>query len=265
MGIFTRREYLNEVKRKLKDGTEEDLDTGAVSKPSDKEEDKGNDYNVEEGDANEEDNEANPADEENGDNPVDNTDDDNSNNDTDNDSNSIDEVDDDTDSGNDDTSDLQDTDYGDNDYTSNDDIDAEDVDSDGDTTEDEKDSANDTEEEKKDEIAEIEADIFKDLSPEQLNIKVTELKNKFLEIHTSTSNTLIRLQSISKTEDNRKVVDFCVAKLTELKELVYYYITATFDTKSYVENNINLQQYISTLATIGKLLKGIIPKKEQKE
>lgn len=112
------------------------------------------------------------------------------------------------------------------------------------------------------ELKSLEDDIFKDVPPEQMNIKIMELKKQYLEVYATITDVLTRCNKIPKSTHNMKVVEFIVNKLVEFKELVNFYLSNTFDTKTYVENMVNYQQYLATLNTINKLLKEINTKKE---
>lgn len=154
-----------------------------------------------------------------------------------------------------------------NDY--NMDMDTEDeepTDDEGDDAEDSIDDDNDASsgEISEDEIKQMEQELFKSVPPEQMAIKVLELKKQYLDAYNTTSNILIRVNKIIKTNDNMKILEFVTNKLIELKDLIKFYMTNTFDTKSFIENNINYQQYLSTLNTINKIFKEIKDKNEDK-
>lgn len=154
-----------------------------------------------------------------------------------------------------------------NDY--NMDMDTEDeesIDDEDDGTDDSMDNDSDSSsgEISEDEIKQMEQELFKSVPPEQMAIKVLELKKQYLEAYNTTSNILIRVNKIIKTNDNMKILEFVTNKLIELKDLIKFYMTNTFDTKSFIENNINYQQYLSTLNTINKIFKEIKDKNEDK-
>lgn len=122
-----------------------------------------------------------------------------------------------------------------------------------------EDTTNETEE---NELKSLENDIFKDIAPEQMNIKIIELKKQYLEVYATVTDVLTRTNKIPKTSQNMSVLEFITNKLMELKDIVQFYLANTFDTKTYVENMVNYQQYLATLNTINRLLKEISRKKE---
>lgn len=104
------------------------------------------------------------------------------------------------------------------------------------------------------ELKTLEGDLFKDLSPEQLRLKNMELKQQYIEAYGTITASLVRLEKVYKTEESVKVVKFVSEKLSELKELISYYLKSTYDTKSYVENNIMYQKYLMVLNTVTEIL-----------
>ncbi len=115
-----------------------------------------------------------------------------------------------------------------------------------------------------DEVKQMEEELFKSIPADQMSIKVTELKKQYLDVYNSISNILLRTNKITKTDSNMKVLEFVTTKLMELKDMVKFYMANTFDTKSFIENTVNYQQYLATLNTINKIFKEIQYKKEDK-
>ena len=168
------------------------------------------------------------------------------------------EGDDSGDDGNTETEDSGDSDgysmdTGDDDGEGTDDTEA------GDETTDE--TPDDSGSEGDNELQSLENDLFKDITPEQMNIKILELKKQYLEVYSTITDVLTRTNKIQKTTQNIKVLEFIINKLIELKDIVQFYLSNTFDTKTYMENMVNYQQYLVTLNTINRLLKEINVKK----
>lgn len=149
--------------------------------------------------------------------------------------------------------------------TAGDDYSLDDAGSEDTTTDDTTDSSTDmanTSGGEKSELQNMEGDLFKDLTPEQLEIKTKELKQRYIDVYESIDNIMTRLNKISKTQENIKVLQFVTNKLLELKQLVYYYLTNTFDTKTYIENSINYQEYLATISVVNKIFKQINTEKK---
>lgn len=109
----------------------------------------------------------------------------------------------------------------------------------------------------KSELQNLEAELFSDLTPEQINIKHRELKQQYIELYNNTEDIIDRINYIPKTEQNIAIIDFVVTKLADLREMINYYLTEVYATKTYTENTINYQQYLAVLAGINKILKEI--------
>lgn len=112
----------------------------------------------------------------------------------------------------------------------------------------------------KSEIQSLEYKLFSDLTPEQMSIKQIELKQQYIDLFDSISDIVSRVNKITKTTNNANVIEFVTTKMIELKDLVHYYLNNTYNTRTYIENTMNYQQYILILNTINKMLKEIIPK-----
>lgn len=110
------------------------------------------------------------------------------------------------------------------------------------------------------ELQSIENDLFKDLTEEQIHIKEIELKENYIKLYDSITDFINRTNKISKTNENLEVIEFIANKLIELKDLVHFYLTKTFKTKTYIENTMMYQQYLAILNSINQLLLEIVPK-----
>ena len=69
--------------------------------------------------------------------------------------------------------------------------------------------------------------------------------------------SLARLEKVERNEANVKIVKFVSDKLSELKDLVSYYLKETYDTKSYIENNVMYQKYLTVLNTVSEIFEKI--------
>ena len=103
----------------------------------------------------------------------------------------------------------------------------------------------------------LEGELFKDLSPEQMRLKNIELKQQYIEVYGTITASLARLEKIERNESNAKIVKFVSDKLNELKDLISYYLKETYDTKSYIENNVMYQKYLTVLNTVTEIFEKI--------
>ena len=113
-------------------------------------------------------------------------------------------------------------------------------------------------------INKIENELFSSLTPEQIAIKNYELKNQFIELYSIIGSTLVRINDISKSNENVNVLKFITEKLLELREMIDFNITTAYQTRTYIENNIIYQQCIATLNAIAEIIDNI-PKLDNKE
>lgn len=102
-----------------------------------------------------------------------------------------------------------------------------------------------------------EKDVFRDLSPEQMIIKNKELKAKFKSLNNIIFDSLEKLNNISHTSYDNTILDFVVRKLVELKDISRDYTVDAFNTKSYIENQIQLQKMVATFNRIVNLLSNV--------
>lgn len=106
-------------------------------------------------------------------------------------------------------------------------------------------------------INKIEDELFSSLTPEQIAIKNHELKNQFIELYSIIGSTLVRINDISKTNENINVLKFITERLLELREMVDFNVTTAYQTRTYIENNIIYQQCIATLNAIADIIDNI--------
>lgn len=147
-----------------------------------------------------------------------------------------------------DSDNSEDTPSSDNDTSSED---SENTDSDN--TEEESGSS-DNEDNSFENLKKIEAELFSNLTDEQIAIKNTELKNQYIDLYTTIGRTLVRINDVAKTDDNIEILKFVTDKLLELRDMIDFNITTAFNTRTYIENNIIYQQCLSTLNAISDIL-----------
>lgn len=106
-------------------------------------------------------------------------------------------------------------------------------------------------------LKKIESELFSSLTPEQITIKNYELKQNFISLYTTIGTTLVRINDISKSDDNIETLKFITDKLLELREMIDFNITTAYDTRTFIENNIIYQQCLSTLNAISDIIASI--------
>lgn len=121
----------------------------------------------------------------------------------------------------------------------------------------EDDDYGEEEEQEDDSLDSYEQDIFRDLSPEQMIIKNKELKAQFKSLNNIIFDSLEKLNNISHTSYDNTILDFVVRKLVELKDISRDYTVDAFNTKSYIENQVQLQKMVATFNRIVNLLSNV--------
>lgn len=96
-----------------------------------------------------------------------------------------------------------------------------------------------------DELKQDEQEIFKDLSQEQLEIKTNELRREYKDLYSAVNDILDKLNDISKTSFDATMIEFVTRKLLELKDIIKDSVTDTFDTRTYIENQVEFQKMIA--------------------
>lgn len=104
---------------------------------------------------------------------------------------------------------------------------------------------------------EKEQELFATLKPEQLSLKQEELKRQFKNLYDSINGSLEKLKKVSHTSQDDHLIDFLVRKLLDIRDISRDYLVKTFDTKSYVENQIQLQRLISIFSMITTLVSNV--------
>ena len=165
------------------------------------------------------------------------------------------------------------SDGGDDDYTSGvDDVGSDDSSDDsgeeGDSSDegDEDNSDENTDDPNFENLKKIEAELFSNLTPEQIAIKNYELKQNFINLYSTIGATLSRINDITKSDNNIETLKFITTKLLELREMIDFNITTAYQTRTYIENSIIYQQCLSTLNAISDIISSIPnPIKDEKE
>lgn len=113
---------------------------------------------------------------------------------------------------------------------------------------------NTTDDDNSNEIMELDKEIFKDLSEEELNIKSNSLRKKFLELYDICSNAITSMDTVEKIPSNLSAVDFIINNLNELRTMIMDYIDDIFNIKSYIENCIYYNKCVAVLNGLKKVI-----------
>lgn len=100
-------------------------------------------------------------------------------------------------------------------------------------------------------------DIFSSLSPEEQSIKIKELKNLYNELYTSCDDLLERINTIDPEDDTIDIISRISSTMYSLKIYIADYITNVFATKSYIENDIAFNRFLSILKSVTSVIEDI--------
>lgn len=107
------------------------------------------------------------------------------------------------------------------------------------------------------ELDQAEGEIFKDIKPEQMNIKIEELKQQFKKFNSVIVAAMEKLDDVSHTTYDDALLEFIARKLLELKELSRDYLLKTFNTRTYIQNQVELQRMIVAFNLVTNLISEI--------
>lgn len=99
-----------------------------------------------------------------------------------------------------------------------------------------------------------EDDLYENLTPEQLDIKHKELKNRYLEMFDTTAGVIDRIGDVAVAEENFEIVKYVSNTLSDLRNMLTDYINSVYKTKSYIENLVNYNKFLAVLNGVNEIL-----------
>ena len=100
-------------------------------------------------------------------------------------------------------------------------------------------------------VKETEKEIFDSLSPEEKKNKTKELKNLFMDLYSNCNNIIDRLNQIAvEIDEVHPQVRRTINVLFETKKMISDYLLNIFDSKSYIENDIMFNTYLSVFNSV---------------
>lgn len=118
------------------------------------------------------------------------------------------------------------------------------------------------EEQQAEDFSSDEQEVFSDLKPEQMAVKHKELKTQFKNFNDTIFSAIDKINNISHASYDDTLLSFIIRKLLELKDMSRDYLLDVYDTKSYIENQIQLQKMVTTFNYITNLLSNIRQNRE---
>lgn len=106
-------------------------------------------------------------------------------------------------------------------------------------------------------LKELEGEIFDQLSEPEKQMKINELK-KLYGVLIDKADSLYKLtQEISKTDDTVKMIDYTLNTLMDLKTYLKDYVVDVFDNRTYLQNSVNFQKFLTIFDAVHSIFKEI--------
>ena len=107
-------------------------------------------------------------------------------------------------------------------------------------------------------------DIFSTLTAEEQKIKIAELKKLFGELYTSCNDLLEKINYIDTDDDMIDVLSRMTMTLYSLKNYIGDYVTTTFSSKSYIENDVTFNRFLAILNSVSNITNEIVKIRDEK-
>lgn len=112
------------------------------------------------------------------------------------------------------------------------------------------------------EVQQLQSDVFSNLTDAQLQIRINNIKDSFIDLYNNISDTSNKLIDVNRSSENIKTINFLNETLAQLKGMVRDSLTVSFSTKSLVENQVILQKFIAIYSLILHIIEKIASKEE---
>ena len=134
----------------------------------------------------------------------------------------------------------------------------------GDSTEDDNNDEPDPSSMPPDEIKQLEDELFQNLTPEQVAVKKTELKEQYVKLYEDIDKVIEKLSKVERQEESIRPINFVVKKLMEMRDLLKDALTINFKSKSYMENQILLMRFMNNYTILTKIIEELDKSKKNK-
>lgn len=102
-------------------------------------------------------------------------------------------------------------------------------------------------------LKELEKSIFDQLSKEQKTLKTKELKSLYDVVYNKCTDIINTISGADRSPEQAKVYDYVMNSLTDLQKYIKDYLMQIFDSKTYIENMVQLQKYLTVLDTVSNI------------
>lgn len=104
------------------------------------------------------------------------------------------------------------------------------------------------------EPVEANTDIFDSLSADEQKIKIMELQRLYGEMYNSCDDISKRLNDLNTDESNIDIISRVSDSMNILKKYIQDYLIGSFSKKSYVENDIMYNRFLSIISSLAAVL-----------
>ena len=107
-------------------------------------------------------------------------------------------------------------------------------------------------------IKKQERELFDSLSPEEQKMKNTMLKQLYVDLYNNCGSIITKLNDVSTEVDSVNAqIKRSLTMLFELKQMIRDYFSNMYESKSYIENDIMFNRYLSMLNAVKNITKEI--------
>lgn len=155
--------------------------------------------------------------------------------------------------------DIDDT--GGTDNTNNDGNDGDNLDLNGDEEEGGEDAGSPAEEE--DEPVDSNTDFFASLTSEEQAIKISQLKKQFNNLYTNCDELIEKVSNIETNENNIIPISRINSTMENMKTYIADYLYHVFANKSYYENDVMFNRFLSVFKSVNNILEDIFKESDR--
>lgn len=106
-------------------------------------------------------------------------------------------------------------------------------------------------------LKDLEKSIFDQLSDEQKTLKIKELKGLYNNVYDKCGEIINSISDADRSPEQAKVYDYVMNSLTDLKKYIKDYLFQIYDSKTYIENMVQLQKYLTVLDTVSNIFEEV--------
>ena len=104
-------------------------------------------------------------------------------------------------------------------------------------------------------IKELEKNIYETLPENEKQNNTNELRRLYTLLHEKCDDVIEKVHKIEKDVRVIKAYDFIITRLNEMKQYIMDYLSNNFDNRTFLQNMVTFQKYLSVLDTINSILK----------